>query len=75
MTRVLDVPTSASAPGQSCDAQVLVWQDMAGLRGEGNGPKFVKEYAHVGDILRDAATTLRRRSARRRLSRPEHEYH
>ena len=32
---------SASAPAPDCDAQVLVWQDMAGLR-TGRAPRFVK---------------------------------
>jgi 3-methyl-2-oxobutanoate hydroxymethyltransferase len=34
---------------------VLVWQDMAGLR-TGKPAKFVKEFAQVGAVLRDAAT-------------------
>jgi 3-methyl-2-oxobutanoate hydroxymethyltransferase len=75
VTRVLDVPTVGIGAGPSCDAQVLVWQDMAGLRGEGNGPKFVKEYAHVGDILRDAATSFGDEVRAGVYPGPEHEYH
>jgi 3-methyl-2-oxobutanoate hydroxymethyltransferase len=75
VTRVLDVPTVGIGAGPSCDAQVLVWQDMAGLRGEGNGPKFVKEYAHVGDILRVAATRFGDEVRAGVYPGPEHEYH
>jgi 3-methyl-2-oxobutanoate hydroxymethyltransferase len=32
---------------------VLVWQDMAGLRG-GNAPRFVKRYADLSDVLSGA---------------------
>ena len=45
---------SASAPAPHCDAQVLVWQDMAGLRG-GRAPRFVKKYADLRGDLKDAA--------------------
>ncbi|MBD0324276.1 MAG: 3-methyl-2-oxobutanoate hydroxymethyltransferase, partial [Aldersonia sp.] len=37
-----------------CDAQVLVWQDMAGYT-SGKTAKFVKKFGRVGDELRDAA--------------------
>jgi 3-methyl-2-oxobutanoate hydroxymethyltransferase len=36
-----------------CDAQVLVWQDLAGLRG-GKMPKFVKQYADLRGVLSGA---------------------
>ena len=36
---------SASAPAPDCDAQVLVWQDMAGL--SPRSPKFAKRYADL----------------------------
>jgi len=55
VTRMLTVPTIGIGAGPECDAQVLVWQDMAGLR-TGKPAKFVKEFAQVGDVLREAAT-------------------
>ena len=55
VTAALDVPTIGIGAGPSCDAQVLVWQDMAGLR-SGKPAKFVKEFAQVGAVLHDAAT-------------------
>jgi len=52
---MLHVPTIGIGAGPSCDAQVLVWQDMAGLR-TGKPAKFVKEFMQLGELLRDAAT-------------------
>ncbi|SDJ12634.1 ketopantoate hydroxymethyltransferase [Frankineae bacterium MT45] len=56
VTSQLQIPTVGIGAGLDCDAQVLVWQDMAGLRGERKPAKFVKEFADVGAILRSAAT-------------------
>ena len=51
----LHVPTIGIGAGPDCDAQVLVWQDMAGLRG-GKAPRFVKKYADLrGELGRAAA--------------------
>jgi 3-methyl-2-oxobutanoate hydroxymethyltransferase len=54
VTEVLRIPTIGIGAGPSCDAQVLVWQDMAGLRG-GKAPRFVKRYADLRTSLGDAA--------------------
>jgi 3-methyl-2-oxobutanoate hydroxymethyltransferase len=53
ITESLRIPTIGIGAGAGCDAQVLVWQDMAGL--SPRSPKFVKRYAEVGRVLRDAA--------------------
>src|SRR5258707_12313936 len=53
VTRALAIPTIGIGAGPDCDAQVLVWQDMAGLAPR--TPKFVKRYADVGGVLRRAA--------------------
>ncbi|HEY5358434.1 MAG TPA: 3-methyl-2-oxobutanoate hydroxymethyltransferase [Streptosporangiaceae bacterium] len=53
VTAALEVPTIGIGAGPACDAQVLVWQDMAGLSPQ--TPKFVQRYADVGGALRDAA--------------------
>jgi 3-methyl-2-oxobutanoate hydroxymethyltransferase len=50
----LDIPTVGIGAGPDCDAQVLVWQDMAGLR-RGRIQRFVKQYADLAKILGDAA--------------------
>ena len=54
ITERLDIPTIGIGAGPDCDAQVLVWQDMAGLRG-GRAPRFVKKYANLREDLADAA--------------------
>jgi 3-methyl-2-oxobutanoate hydroxymethyltransferase len=53
VTASLDIPTIGIGAGPDCDAQVLVWQDMAGL--SPRTPKFVKRYGDVAGVLRDAA--------------------
>ncbi|WP_104524004.1 3-methyl-2-oxobutanoate hydroxymethyltransferase [Blastococcus atacamensis] len=54
VTEELSIPTVGIGAGVDCDAQVLVWPDMAGLNG-GRVPKFVKKYADVRAELRRAA--------------------
>ncbi|HEY7429642.1 MAG TPA: 3-methyl-2-oxobutanoate hydroxymethyltransferase [Streptosporangiaceae bacterium] len=51
----LRIPTVGIGAGPHCDAQVLVWQDMAGLT-TGRLPRFVKRYAELHDVLLAAAT-------------------
>jgi 3-methyl-2-oxobutanoate hydroxymethyltransferase len=54
VTKELTIPTIGIGAGVDCDAQVLVWPDMAGLNG-GRVPKFVKKYADLrGELLRAA---------------------
>jgi 3-methyl-2-oxobutanoate hydroxymethyltransferase len=54
VTNSLSIPTIGIGAGPDCDAQVLVWQDMAGL--SPRVPKFVKRYADLAGTLRAAAT-------------------
>jgi len=57
ITRSVRIPTVGIGAGADCDAQVLVWQDMAGLR-SGRLPRFVKQYADLNGILRAAAQSF-----------------
>lgn len=50
----IDIPTIGIGAGTSTTGQVLVWQDMAGLR-TGKIAKFVKQYADMRTVLSDAA--------------------
>ncbi len=54
ITKTVAIPTVGIGAGPHCDAQVLVWQDMAGLRG-GRAPRFVKKYADLRGVLGEAA--------------------
>lgn len=55
ITGKLTIPTVGIGAGPNCDAQVLVWQDMAGMTA-GRTAKFVKRFGDVGDELRRAAS-------------------
>jgi len=52
------VPTIGIGASNVTTGQVLVWQDMMGLR-EGRVPRFVKQFAQIGKIMEDAARTYR----------------
>jgi 3-methyl-2-oxobutanoate hydroxymethyltransferase len=54
ITGKLTIPTVGIGAGPNCDAQVLVWQDMAGLT-SGRTAKFVKRFGEVGAELGRAA--------------------
>ena len=54
ITRSLHIPTVGIGAGPDCDAQVLVWTDMAGMTG-GKVPRFTKQYADLRQTLGDAA--------------------
>ncbi|HZQ31964.1 MAG TPA: 3-methyl-2-oxobutanoate hydroxymethyltransferase [Mycobacterium sp.] len=54
ITGKLTIPTIGIGAGPNCDAQVLVWQDMAGMTG-GKTARFVKRFADVGAELGRAA--------------------
>ena len=56
VTEAVSIPTIGIGAGPDCDAQVLVWQDMAGL--SPRTPKFVKRYADVGGVLGQAARSF-----------------
>jgi 3-methyl-2-oxobutanoate hydroxymethyltransferase len=52
VTNALSIPVIGIGAGPGTDAQVLVWQDMAGLTPK--TAKFVKRYADVAGVLRSA---------------------
>lgn len=74
VTNELDIPTVGIGAGPDCDAQVLVWQDMAGLR-RGRAPRFVKRYADVATVLGDAAAAFAAEVRGGEFPGPEHTFH
>ena len=54
---VVTIPTIGIGAGADCDAQVLVWQDMAGLNPD-RRLTFVRRYAELGEELRRAAAAF-----------------
>ena len=73
VTKELHIPTIGIGAGPDCDAQVLVWQDMAGLN-NGPKPKFVKRYADLRSVLADAARAFADEVAEGVYPGPEHAY-
>ena len=73
VTGDLTIPTIGIGAGPDCDAQVLVWQDMAGLR-SGPAPKFVKQYADLRSVLLNAATAFATDVQSRTYPTPHHSY-
>jgi hypothetical protein len=53
VTEKLSIPTIGIGAGAGCDGQVLVYADMLGMFSD-FVPKFVKQYAHVGDAMKEA---------------------
>ncbi|MEU4675009.1 3-methyl-2-oxobutanoate hydroxymethyltransferase [Amycolatopsis sp. NPDC023774] len=74
VTHELKIPTVGIGAGPDCDAQVLVWQDMAGLR-RGKAPRFVKRYAELADVLQGAASAFAEDVRRGEFPAPEHAFH
>lgn len=70
----LDIPTIGIGAGNGCDGQVLVCQDMLDMFGGGFVPKFVKQYAHVGDIIKEAYGTYIEEVKSGAFPAPEHTY-
>lgn len=73
ITASVAIPTVGIGAGVGCDAQVLVWQDMAGLR-TGRLPRFVKQYADMHRILSDAASQFAKEVASSEFPGPEHTF-
>ncbi|HEY1570731.1 MAG TPA: 3-methyl-2-oxobutanoate hydroxymethyltransferase [Pseudonocardiaceae bacterium] len=74
VTHELHIPTVGIGAGPDCDAQVLVWQDMAGLR-RGKAPRFVKRYADLAGVLGGAAAEFANEVRTRQFPAPEHAFH
>jgi 3-methyl-2-oxobutanoate hydroxymethyltransferase len=72
VTTSLSIPTIGIGAGAECDAQVLVWQDMAGLTPR--TAKFVKKFADVAGVLSGAATSFADEVVAGTFPTPEHSY-
>ncbi|WP_278262623.1 3-methyl-2-oxobutanoate hydroxymethyltransferase [Nocardia sp. AG03] len=73
VTHKLTIPTVGIGAGADCDAQVLVWQDMAGYT-SGKTAKFVKRFGNVGDELRSAAAAYAEEVRQGTFPGPEHSF-
>jgi len=69
----LEIPTIGIGAGAGCDGQVLVYHDLLGL-GEGTLPRFVEQYAALGDLAVDAVTRYADDVRARRFPQERHTY-
>lgn len=74
VTRSLHIPTVGIGAGPDCDAQVLVWTDMAGMT-DGRVPRFVKQYAQLRQSLGDAARAFAEDVVGGAYPAEEHSFH
>jgi 3-methyl-2-oxobutanoate hydroxymethyltransferase len=73
VSEALRIPTVGIGAGPYCDAQILVWQDMAGLT-TGRLPRFVKRYASLHETLLDATRRFTDDVSGGRYPDAEHSY-
>jgi len=74
VTHDLAIPTVGIGAGPDTDAQVLVWQDMVGLR-TGKAPRFVKRYADMAGVLTEATKAYADEVRGGTFPGPEHTFH
>ncbi len=74
VTAELSIPTVGIGAGPDCDAQVLVWPDMAGLT-TGRAPKFVKRYGDLAGALAGATHAFAEDVVAGRYPDDQHSYH
>ena len=73
VTKELRIPTVGIGAGPACDAQVLVWTDMAGLT-PGKPLTFVKRYADLRTVLGDATRAYAQDVRDGHFPGPEHSF-
>jgi 3-methyl-2-oxobutanoate hydroxymethyltransferase len=72
VTKELTIPTIGIGAGPGCDAQVLVWTDMAGLTPK--GLKLAKQYMDLRTALGDAARAYADEVRGGQFPGPEHSF-
>lgn len=73
ITDVVSIPTIGIGAGAGCDGQILVYQDMLGMFSDFT-PKFVKRYANVGEVMREAFANYAAEVASGAFPSEEHTY-
>jgi len=73
VTAALEIPTIGIGAGAECDAQILVLYDLIGLN-PGFRPKFVKQYAQMGQAVAEALGQYRRDVQHGAFPTGEHSY-
>ncbi|WP_418618370.1 3-methyl-2-oxobutanoate hydroxymethyltransferase [Slackia isoflavoniconvertens] len=73
ITDAVSIPTIGIGAGAGCDGQILVYQDMLGMFSDFT-PKFVKRYANVGEVMREAFAKYAAEVASGAFPTEEHTY-
>lgn len=73
ITDSVSIPTIGIGAGAACDGQILVYQDMLGMFSDFT-PKFVKRYANVGEVMREAFANYAAEVASGAFPTEEHTY-
>ncbi len=73
ITKELSIPTIGIGAGNVCDGQVLVYQDMLGMFSDFT-PKFVKKFADIGSIMREAFAAYDKEVKAGTFPSKEHEF-
>ena len=73
VTKEVNIPTIGIGAGNGCDGQVLVYQDLLGMFSDFT-PKFVKKYANVGEVMKEAFANYIKEVAEGSFPSAEHEY-
>ena len=74
ITESLKIPTIGIGAGPDCDGQVLVINDLIGLNTDSKSPKFVKQYADVGNIIKSAVEKFGDEVKNKKFPKEEHSY-
>jgi len=72
ITKSCPIPTIGIGASAECDGQILVLEDMLGL--SPRVPKFVKEFAQIGDAIESAVQSYAEDVRTRRFPAVEHTY-
>ena len=73
ITASVSIPTVGIGAGVHCDGQVLVLHDMLGIVGKVR-PRFVKQYAHLGDTIRKAVAQYAEEVRQEKFPAAEHAF-
>ena len=73
VTEAIHIPTIGIGAGAGCDGQILVYQDMLGMVSDFT-PKFVKQFAKVGDVMKEAFAAYIEETKQGSFPAPEHTF-
>lgn len=73
ISQSINIPTIGIGAGAGCDGQILVYQDMLGMFSDFT-PKFVKKFAEVGEVMKDAFKAYIEETKQGSFPAPEHTF-